>query len=157
MVPVVLRIAVPGDEDELIPMMLDFNVSESITLDPAVLRRALSQLLADQSLGLVWFIETGPAADTAGYLVVTFGFDLEFGGRDAFLTELFVQPEARGCGAGAAALAIMEEQVRVLGAGAVHLMVRPENEPAVRLYARTGFIEPPRRLLSKRLSPIADP
>jgi len=148
MVPVVLRVAAPGDEDALLAMMHDFNLGEGITLDAAVLRSALSRLLRDQTLGVVWFIETDRVA---GYLVVTFGYDLEFGGPDSFLTELYLVPEARGHGVGAGALAAMEAQVRALGARAIHLMVRPENEPAVRLYASAGYVAPPRLLLSKRL------
>ena len=39
-----------------------------------------------------------------GYFVLTWGFDLEWNGRDAFLSELFLIPDARGKALGAAAL-----------------------------------------------------
>jgi hypothetical protein len=34
---------------------------------------------------------------------------------------------------------------------ALHLMVRPENTPALMLYQRAGYLKPPRWFLSKRL------
>ena len=58
---------------------------------------------------------------------------------------------ARGIGIGTRVLASIEDVARRAGAGALHLMVRPENEPAVRLYNRAGFRSPPRTLLSKPL------
>jgi len=73
------------------------------------------------------------------------------GGRDAFLTDLYLEPELRGRGVGRYVMAAIEEVARAAGAAALHLMVRPENEPAVRLYGRAGFRSPPRTLLSKAL------
>jgi ribosomal protein S18 acetylase RimI-like enzyme len=85
-----------------------------------------------------------------GYAIVTFGYDLEFGGRDAFLTELWVDPVQRGRGAGGAALDLLGPELRALGVRALHLQVRPEN-PALRLYARHGFVASPRVTMTQRL------
>jgi ribosomal protein S18 acetylase RimI-like enzyme len=81
---------------------------------------------------------------------VTFGFDLEFGGRDAYLDELWIDAHARGCGAGGAALDALAAPLRALGVRALHLQVRPEN-PAMRLYARSGFVASPRTVMTRRL------
>jgi ribosomal protein S18 acetylase RimI-like enzyme len=82
--------------------------------------------------------------------MVTFGYDLEFAGRDAFLTELWVDPPARGSGAGGAALALLDPELRALGVHALHLLVRPDN-PALRLYRRSGFVASPRITMTRRL------
>ena len=88
---------------------------------------------------------------TCGYFVLTFGFDLEWNGRDGFLTELYLVPEARGRGLGQALLAAAEGTAQSLGTRALHLMVRPENVAALSLYLKRGFREPARRLLTKPL------
>ncbi|HET6582834.1 MAG TPA: GNAT family N-acetyltransferase [Nannocystaceae bacterium] len=79
----------------------------------------------------------------------TWGYDLEFGGRDAFLTELYVRPAVRRDGA--ALLEWIESAARAAGAGAIHSRVRPDNVAARALYARRGYASPPRELLSKPL------
>jgi hypothetical protein len=48
--------------------------------------------LAEQDLGQVWVLVRDH--QPAGYMVITFGYSLEFGGRDAFIDELFVEPSA---------------------------------------------------------------
>jgi ribosomal protein S18 acetylase RimI-like enzyme len=140
----------PGDEAQLLAMMKDFNAGESITVDAVELRNALGVLLRDERLGCAWLIRD--ASHTVGYAILTFGYDLEFAGRDAFLTELYLIPEVRGRGLGAVALRAIEAAARGLGVNAVHLMVRPENTPALRLYRGQGYEDPGRLLLTHRLS-----
>ena len=107
--------------------------------------------LAEPDLGRVWLIAERGAL--AGYLVLTFGYDLEYGGRDSFLTEIYLLPSARGRGIGGRTMAALEAEAAALGARAIHLMVRPENAPTVALYRSAGYEPPPRVLLSKRLAP----
>jgi ribosomal protein S18 acetylase RimI-like enzyme len=143
-----LRPAILDDLAELLPRTLALNSHEGIAIDPPVLSAALERLLRDPSLGGAWLIEREGAA--IGYAIVTFGYDLEFGGRDAFLTELWVDPAARGAGAGAAALALLDPELRTRGINALHLQVRPDN-PALRLYQRSGFVASPRVTMTRRL------
>ena len=72
----------------------------------AVSRRALATLLDDDTLGGVWVLEDEQGV--AGYLAVTLGYSLEYGGRDAFIDELYLAARARGRGAGRAALELAE-------------------------------------------------
>lgn len=137
------------DIDTLLPMMFDFNQGELIEVDPQALRPALARLLADEALGRVWLFQSG--AGTVGYAVLTFGYDLEFAGRDAFITEIYLCPGARGKGFGRVVLAKIEAAAADLDTRAIHLMVRPENHPAVALYASAGYASPPRTFLSKTL------
>lgn len=124
------------------------NAQEGIEIADASLEAALRALLASPDLGAVWLVirEAAPI----GYAVVTFGYDLEFGGRDAYLTELWIDAEQRGHGAGHDALALLDPELRARGVKALHLQVRPEN-PAVRLYERSGFVTSPRQVMTRRL------
>jgi ribosomal protein S18 acetylase RimI-like enzyme len=85
-----------------------------------------------------------------GYSILTYNYDLEWGGRDAFITELWVVPEARRSGLGQALLQTVEKHAREQACLALHLAVRPENE-ALRLYEREGFERVPRLWLTKPL------
>jgi ribosomal protein S18 acetylase RimI-like enzyme len=144
-----LRPATDQDVAIVLEMMDDFNRSEDISVERASLEGALRKLLREPSLGQVMIIEE--ERKVSGYSVLTYGYDLEFAGRDAYVTEFYLRPEARGRGLGKWMLAQVEEQAREAGVRALHLMVRPENGPALALYRRAGFEEPPRIFLTKRL------
>src|SRR6476659_6940887 len=90
-----LRIANQSDHAALLDLMDAFNRAERIEMLRGVTGPALSRLLSDRALGCVII-----ADDYSGYAVFTWGFDLEFGGRDAFLTEIYVAPERRREGLG---------------------------------------------------------
>jgi ribosomal protein S18 acetylase RimI-like enzyme len=111
---------------------------------------ALRRLLAEPALGSVILMEW--QGRPAGYAIVTLGFDLEFHGSDAYLTDLWVEPWARGRGLARPLLDAAEAAARAAGARALHLTVRPDNAPALALYARAGIKTSHRRFLSKGLA-----
>ena len=144
------RAASAEDVPVLLAMMGRFNALEAIEWTAEAGEPALRTLLGDASLGAVGLLTEDER--TVGYFVVTWGYDLEWNGRDAFLTEIFLEEHARGRGFGARALALAEETARAAGARALHLMVRHDNERAKQLYVRAGYTSPPRLFLSKPLS-----
>jgi ribosomal protein S18 acetylase RimI-like enzyme len=144
-----LSVATEADLPAVLEMMADFNRIEGITWDRESGTAPLRRLLAAPELGVVGLL--AHAGDHVGYCVLTWGFDLEYGGRDAFLTEFYLRPEARGRGLGGPAMTRVLALARAHGAAAVHLMVRHENAAALRVYERAGFVSPGRLLLSKRL------
>ena len=95
----------------------------------------------------------GAAASLLGYLAVTFGWSLEWGGRDAFVDELYLAPSHRGGGIGRTAIALAEDACRAAGVRALHLEVERENARGRALYARAGFADTERLLLTRRLIP----
>jgi len=143
------RAATAADADALLAMMRALNEHDGTPFDEPSARAALAELLADDTLGVARLILLG--GETAGYVVVTFGFSLEFGGRDAFVDELFVKEEFRGRGAGKAALGFAAEVCRARGVRALHLEVERQNTAAQSVYRRAGFADHDRYLLTKWL------
>ena len=119
------------------------------SFDEAAHRAALLDLLADESLGCAWLIETDEQA--VGYVILTLGYSLEFHGRNALVDELYLVEEARGQGIGTAVLGLLEEICRRFGVRALHLEVDRENVRAQALYRRVGYLDHDRYLLTKRL------
>jgi GNAT superfamily N-acetyltransferase len=135
-------------------MMGAFNRADHVPWRRQRVLPALRRLLREPRLGRVVVAE-GPAGDDLhGYAVGTFGYDLEFAGPDAFVTEIFVRPRYRGTGEGRRLLDAITEAMRRGGAGAIHLAVRRANRVARRLYKTAGFAPIPRLVLSKRLDPV---
>ena len=147
---ILVRKATLGDADTLLEMMDAFNAHEHIPWSRVSGEPALRTLLSDAGLGVVGLVERGSAP--LGYFIVTWGFDLEWNGRDAILTELFLNTDARGRGVGKLVLAQAEAMAAGHGARALHLLVRHENEPARRLYASAGYVSPPRLFLTKKIA-----
>jgi diamine N-acetyltransferase len=147
--------AVPADAQSLMPLMAAFNEAEGIPWRPGPMGAALHGLLGDPALGVVLLARVRASGATAGYSLATFGYDLEFAGPDAFITELFVAPPLRCRGLGRALLDATVERLGERGVHAVHLMVRPENGHARRLYESRGFNAAPRIMMTKRLGPEA--
>jgi GNAT superfamily N-acetyltransferase len=118
--------------------------------DEQLRRRNWVAFVADSSLGKAWIICEGERA--IGYVVLTLGFSFEYGGRDAFLDELYVDEKYRGRGIGRQTMEFVEAQARELGVNALHLEATRGNEPAIELYRRVGYFMHERFLMTKRLA-----
>lgn len=144
-----IRRATAEDVPAILRMMEIFNGEELIAFTPEKLEHGLGALLAHPEFGFVLIGEIGGIP--AGYALLAFGFDIEYGGRDAFLNELFVVPRHRSRGVGNELLRAATASARAEGCHAVHLIVRPENPGAQRLYRRDGFRFDPRMFMTKVL------
>ncbi len=142
-----VELAGPGHCETLLDLMQQFYAGEGYPFDREKARGALEPFLADPALGRAWVYRDGDAA--VGYFVLTLGWSLEYGGRDAFVDELFVAPAYRGRGLGRRALETMEEACRELAVEALHLEVEKDNFPAAELYRKRGFEDHDRYLMSK--------
>jgi ribosomal protein S18 acetylase RimI-like enzyme len=145
----VFTLAGASDTDELVELMREFYAFEYLAFDERAARGALRQLVGDGRFGVIHLIRVG--AETAGYLVVTFGFSLEFHGRDAFVDELYLRENFRGRGIGRASIEFAAELCRGEGIAALHLEVERANARAQALYRRAGFRDHDRYLLTKWL------
>ncbi len=96
-----VRVALPEDEATLVELMADFYAEAGFELNRRHAAMAFAALLRDARLGQVWLIEAD--SQPAGYLVLTFGYSMEYGGPAGILEDLFVRAEFRGRGLGTAA------------------------------------------------------
>jgi len=143
------RPATDADVPAILTMMADFNAIEAIPFDRESFTPGVRELIASPGIGGILVFTLAGAV--AGYAIVTYGWDLEFGGRDAFLTELYVAAAHRRRGIGRQGLAAAQAFAKQGGAHALHLLVRHDNAPARLLYDDAGFKTQPRLVMSKRL------
>lgn len=138
------------DVHHLVELMGEFYREDGDPFDPARATAAFTELLKHDQLGTAWLIRCDGAL--AGYLACPFTLSLEYGGRTAFVDDLFVRPQYRGRGCGRQAMETVLADCRRRGVRAVHLEVWPANTVARRLYASLGFEHPGRDLLTVRLA-----
>ena len=127
----------PGDMAGLCAFMEEYYAFDGHEFDAERVTDVLEEFLGDERLGLAWFIRKG--GERIGYMALCIGYSLEFGGRDAFVDEIFLREAFRGAGAGRHALAFMIAEAGRLGVRALHLEVDQGNERAQALYRSLGF------------------
>jgi len=146
------RLAVEADADSLLDFMREYYAFDGHGFDREKARIALTALLRDPNLGLAWIILDGNAHDgdaTVGYVVLCFGYSLEWLGRDAFVDEFYLREEYRGRGWGRKTMEFIEDAARAAGIRTLHLEVVRENSAALELYRKLGFAEHRSTFLSK--------
>ncbi len=141
------RLAAESDADSLLDFMRDYYAFDGHGFDRDKARVALTAVLDDSSLGLAWLILDGNVS--VGYVVLCFGYSLEWLGRDAFVDEFYLRAEHRGRGWGRKTMEFVEEAARAAGIRTLHLEVVQENSAALQLYRKLGFAEHRSTFLSK--------
>ena len=141
-----IRFATSRDFDRLLHLVAAYYRFDSIAFDARVTGAALRRLLRDKSLGRAWVIDSG--REPAGYAIVTYNYDLEFGGLEAIMTDLFVAQRHRRKGLGARMIEAIRDFCRREGIGALELQVTHDNDAAQAFYRSLGFVPLDRIVMS---------
>jgi ribosomal protein S18 acetylase RimI-like enzyme len=140
------RFAEQDDIAALLPLMKDFYAFERLQYDADRLPQLLLELIGSHDLGrLILFEESGKLV---GYMVLGFGFSLEFHGRDCFIDEFYIVPPCRSQGIGQAAVDFAVGVCRSAGIKAMHLEADHTNARGYEFYKRLGFKDHPRHLMT---------
>jgi ribosomal protein S18 acetylase RimI-like enzyme len=132
-----LTLAKPDDLDRILPLIAAFHAEEGIALDEAVRRNAALPLLEGSPHGAIYII--GPQRAPIGYVSISFGWSLAFGGLDGFLDEIYIRPGVRGRGIGTEVLNALPKALGGAGMKALHLEVHHENKRARAFYSALRF------------------
>lgn len=133
-----LTLAKPDDLERVARMVGDFHAEEGIAQDDATRRGALLPLLEGSPHGAIYL--AGPARAPIGYVVICFGWSVEFGGMDGFVDEIYIRPAVRGRGIGSEILMSLPKALAGAGLKALHLEVARDNERARKLYEKLHFV-----------------
>ena len=134
---ITLELAGPAQLEELLPLVAAYHAFEEVETSAEQRRNSASKLLGDKKLGEIWLVRN--LDKLIGYIAVCYSYSIEFGGRDAFIDEFYVEAAERGKGIGGRVLKEIAKLLRVRGIVAVQLEVDGQNERARAAYARAGF------------------
>lgn len=141
------RTATRSDLESLLKLVQEFHQLEQLAFDPDLDRTALEQLLSDPALGQIWLIQQSNTI--LGYVIVTFGYSVEFRGREASIEELYLRPDYRKLGIGTQTLQFLESIYRSRNFTCLSLEVSAHNHSAQRVYRKAGFDDRGYRLMTK--------
>ncbi|MGR3616523.1 MAG: GNAT family N-acetyltransferase [Paracoccaceae bacterium] len=132
-----IHLAGPDDFEKVLVLVTTFHGEVGIESTEDIRRAGIEPLLNGSPYGVIYLI--GPTRAPVGYIAITFGWSLEFGGMDGFVDELFIRPAVRGRGVASEVLTELPKALAQAGLKALHLEVDREDEAAQRLYLRSRF------------------
>jgi GNAT superfamily N-acetyltransferase len=152
-IQIVFQLARPEQSDVVLSLMrsLEQEDPNKKPFDDHMRRSSYLRFLNEPGYGYLWLFESGEKV--VGYMVLAFVFSFEYGGRNAFIDELYVIPEYRRKGIATRALQFARQTAQAHEVVALHLEVSRNNSSAHKLYLHAGFADHDRYLLTKWLDP----
>jgi aminoglycoside 6'-N-acetyltransferase I len=156
---VTIRQATGTEFEFALPLVERFFAEEGFQAPPGQIAVQLAALLDDEesAVFLAWRDDRAGEPNVVGVATVTTTSGIELG-LSAELEDLYVLPEARGLGAGAALIEAVKGWCRSRGCSLVSVVVTPEGQAAHDLfsyYRARGFEETGRTLMFAYLQPQA--
>ena len=131
-------------------MMQDFYAIDNYPMDVEVAKTLFQEFISNEHLGKSWLIYS--ENEIVGYIILTFIFSFEYGGKIAFLDELFIKETARGKGIGKEAIQFIQREAPKLSLKLLYLEVEPHNENAQKLYLAHDFELHNRKLMKYKVT-----
>ena len=131
-------------------MMQDFYAIDNYPMDVEVAKNLFQEFISNEHLGKSWLIYS--ENEIVGYIILTFIFSFEYGGKIAFVDELFIKETARGKGIGKEAIQFIQREVPKLSLKLLYLEVEPHNENAQKLYLAHDFEFHNRKLMKYKVT-----
>lgn len=131
-------------------MMQDFYEIDNYPMDIEVAKTLFQEFITHEHLGKSWLIYS--ENEIVGYIILTFIFSFEYGGKIAFVDELFIKETARGKGFGKEAIQFIQQEVPKLSLKLLYLEVEPHNENAQKLYLAHDFELHNRKLMKYKVT-----
>jgi ribosomal protein S18 acetylase RimI-like enzyme len=141
----------PKDHAALFKLVCAYYRFDKIPFDRRSLSQGLHTLLRNLSQGQAWLMQNHKKA--VGYAVLTYNFDLEYGGVEGMLTDLYVDKRYRNKGIGSLTLFEIEDFCRERGIRAIELQVQHHNRAAQTFYRKAGFRLLPRKVMLMTVRP----
>jgi ribosomal protein S18 acetylase RimI-like enzyme len=148
------KAATLDDVDTLLPLMRLYYEFDYLAFEEERAQRALAGLLENDSLGKAWLIRWQEAA--AGYVVLTYDYGLDSGGREAVIDEFYLRSDYRRQGIGREAIRFLEQFCSAEGMTALWLGVRHDNTAARAFYSEMGFEDTGLRMMAKAIQPLVN-
>jgi len=103
----------PKDHHALLKLIVTYYRSSKIPFNRKSLTKGLDTLLRNVSQGQAWLMDNHKKP--VGYALLTYNFDLEYGGVEGLLIDLYVETRFRSRGIGSLALYEVEDFCRERG------------------------------------------
>lgn len=128
-----------------------FSHEREFTPDPDKQREALEAILADRSRGRIFVAREG--SELVGMASLLYTISTAEGGKAALFEDLIVDPKHRRKGIGSKLVNYVIQQARAEGVLRITLLTDLENDTALGLYRKLGFVDSPMQPMRLHLKP----
>jgi GNAT superfamily N-acetyltransferase len=144
--------AARSDIPRLVELLgLLFSQEREFTPDPEKQREALEAILADRSRGRIFVAREG--SEVVGMASLLYTISTAEGGKAALFEDLIVDPKHRRKGIGSKLINYVIQQARAEGVLRITLLTDLENDTALGLYRKLGFVDSPMQPMRLHLKP----
>src|SRR5258706_11512222 len=126
----------PKDHGALLKLVIAYNHFEKNPVHRKRLSQGLDVLLRNPSQGKMWLMENHKKP--VGYALLTYNFELEYGGAEGVLRDFFFERHFCNQGVGSLALYEIEDYCRERGVRGVQLQLPLRNKKAAIFFPQTG-------------------
>jgi GNAT superfamily N-acetyltransferase len=128
-----------------------FSHEREFSPDPDKQREALEAILADRSRGRIFVAREG--SELVGMASLLYTISTAEGGKAALFEDLIVDPKHRRKGVGSKLVNYVIQQARAEGVLRITLLTDLENDTALGLYRKLGFVDSPMQPMRLHLKP----
>jgi GNAT superfamily N-acetyltransferase len=118
-----------------------FSHEREFSPDPDKQREALEAILADRSRGRIFVAREG--SELVGMASLLYTVSTAEGGKAALFEDLIIDPKHRRKGIGSKLVNYVIQQARAEGVLRITLLTDLENDTALGLYRKLGFVDSP--------------
>ena len=154
-----LRRANKQDRPLLLTLIEEFCRVDQHVFEARRVSIALGPLLENDNLGIVYLVETertgasdstGVQETVCGYVIITWGYSIESGGREGLIDEIYLRRPGQGLGS--ALFPLLLDALAPFELKVMFLETERGNDRARRFYQRHGFIEDDSIWMSRGIS-----
>jgi GNAT superfamily N-acetyltransferase len=128
-----------------------FSHEREFTPDPEKQSDALEAIVADRSRGRIFVAREG--SEVVGMASLLYTISTASGGKAALFEDLIVHPQHRGKGIGSKLVHYVIQQARAEGVLRITLLTDLENDTALGLYRKLGFVDSDMQPMRLHLKP----
>ena len=143
-------LATAADIETMIKLMPIYYEYDHLEFEEKKVRAALTEIFSTPEFGRIWLLMDEEYKQAIGYITLTFGFSMEYGGKVALIDELFVLESHRGKGVGSRAIEHVKSECKKLEIETLRLEVTKSNESVINLYKKLGFEDLGRSLMTAK-------
>ena len=138
------------DIEVITQMMQDFYAIDNYPIEAQATKKMFQEFISNENFGKAWLIYADNKI--AGYVILTYIFSFEYGGKIAFVDELFIKESARGKGIGKETIQFVQQESPKLSLKLLYLEVENHNENAQKLYIAQDFGFHNRKLMKYKIA-----
>lgn len=138
-----------NDIPALLTFMERFYAIDKYDFHRGRAEKSLIEFIPDERLGRIWMILA--EQKQIGYIILAYNFCFEFGGRNAFVDEFYIEEQFRRKGFGRRVMDDISTEAKRMDIKALHLEVEHHNISAVELYRSLQFKDHHRILMTRTL------